>query len=904
MVTKLLPTKLLIPPTRPEIVLRLRLINQLDQGFYKPLTLVSAPAGFGKTTLVAEWVKHLQNKGSIKNKPKTAWLSLDDADNDYNRFLAYFIESFLRLNVFEPTHEEEIVRMLQGPTLPPINMILAPLIIALSSLEDKIVLVLEDYHVIEQLAIHQALHFWFEHSPPNVHTVVITREDPPFPLAKLRANSLLSEVRASNLRFTKNEATQFLNNIMNLQLDAESISFLGERTEGWIAGLQMAALSMRDRENKDQFIKNFSGTNRFILDYLLLEVLSNQSEEIQEFLLKTSILKQFTAPLCDAVLGTDNESIRILPYLEQANLFLVLLDNERVWYRYHHLFADLLNTRLNQTHTAKEISELHNRAAKWFENSGMPYGSIYHASLIPDDAWVEKIIDQNYMEVFQQRDSVSIRSWTGELGKELIFRRPQLAIHEANSRAWFGQLDEADQLLDEAEKRLRAEISTSKINAMYGYLAYVRSRVTAMRGNLTLAIQLCLNAEELTPSTNLGLLGGIGVMLGYGYFLSGQFTKASETLQRTIQTGKKFNATNTTIGAYCVLARLFTIQGHVQKAFGVYQEAETFISRTNGEHLGAASIVHVGMAEVFYERNELTKALERIELGLQYLPLWSKADDIALAYTLQAKILLAQEKIMAAQEIMEKATQVIQSSGVFSESRDSVIAEKVLHSILEKDTLSLNRYEKMLNKRLEIKDPFCFENELALISLARIYLAKNQFEKTLDLLQQLENSAKTGKRDGRLIIICILQALILQERSETQSAQTLLERALALAEGEGFIRTFIDEGQPILVLLNQWLALNSDHSLAPYAQEIVSHFEIHREENTSDNQDAFIEPLTKREIEVLTLIAEGKTNKEISTILIVSAGTIKAHTSNIYRKLDVSNRTEAVARGRVLGIIH
>ncbi|MBE0688127.1 MAG: LuxR family transcriptional regulator, partial [Anaerolineaceae bacterium] len=500
----LLPTKLLIPQSRPELVTRSRLVRQLNNGLHHTLTLISAPAGFGKTTLAANWVAELQR--ILPNMPatKVAWLSLSEIDNDFSRFTTYFFKAFSGLGKLDMHWESATQELLQNTNLPPIETLFSPLLSDLSNSAVKIVFFLDDYHLIDNSTIHKAINFWLENTPPQVHTVVITREDPPFPLARLRARGQLTEIREKSLRFTTTEAAQFLNDMMGLNLDTKSISVLEERTEGWIAGLQMAALSMRDRKDIDTFIQNFSGTHRFILDYLLEEVLANQSPEIEQFLLKTSLLRRISSSLADALLGSDNQSSTILAHLEQANLFLIPLDDERKWYRYHHLFSDLLNARGQQIFTRDELSNLHARAALWFEQNGMAYGAIYHASLIPDDEWVERIIDNNYMEIFQRRDSVSIRNWTGELGKDLIFRRPQLAIHEANSRAWFGQLEDADLLLEEAEKRLKLCPPSPEIQAMFGYIDYVKSRVTGMRGNFEQAIQLGQRAQANTPPDNQG----------------------------------------------------------------------------------------------------------------------------------------------------------------------------------------------------------------------------------------------------------------------------------------------------------------------------------------------------------------------------------------------------------------
>lgn len=903
--TNLLPAKLFIPHTRPELVARSRILQQLDQGLQKPLTLVSAPAGFGKTTLAADWIEHLRSNSVNHSEIDIVWLSLDEADNDFNRFLTYF---FTALSQIKSLDLMPLLERTKSPIQPPIEIIFSPLLTALSTIKNKIILVLDDYHLIENLTIHQAINFWFENTPLQVHTVVLTREDPPFPLARLRARNHLTELRSADLRFTASEAAQFLNDIMGLGLDEKSVSILEENTEGWIAGLQMAALSMRNRKDLDQFIKNFSGTNRYIMDYLLEEVLASQTPEIQEFLLITSILRRLSAPLCDALLQEDEKSAAILEYLEQANLFLIPLDDERCWYRYHHLFTDLLRSRLQQSCSKEKLADYHTRSAQWYEDNGMAYGAIYHASLIPNDEWVERIIDQNYMDIFQRRASASIRYWTGELGKELIFKRPQLAIHEANSRAWFGQLDEADQLLEQAEKRLNVEKTTPETQAMYGYLAYVKSRVTAMRGDFKQAVQLALHAQKSTPASNQGLLGGIGVMLGYGYFLNGDFTQAAQVLEKTIESGKKFGAINTTSGAYCVLARLCAIQGKLQKAYDLYQEAENFIRQSEGEHLGAMSILDVGFAEILYEWNDLESASKHIQQGLDLLPLWIKADDFALAYVIHSQLHQAHGNSLAAEETIKKGSHVILTNGVFSEAQDAVITAEINLLLSQGNSIVINRRIKSIENRLAANQPYQFKNELVLITLARVYLVQKNFEQALNLLANLEAHAQAEGRIGRLLKILNLQSLLIYEKGEPSQAYIILEKALRLAVSEGYIRTFIDEGEAMQRLLSKWVNQAEIGPLKSYANQLIAQFEersisVHDQHSALKPQTKLIEPLTEREIEVLNLIALGKTNKEISVELIVSPGTVKAHTSNIYRKLDVANRTEAVSHARKLDIL-
>jgi len=924
----LIATKLHIPPTRLTLVRRQRLIEQISNGLQLKLTLISAPAGFGKTTLAAF---SIANCGL-----ETAWLSLDKDDNQVERFLSYLVAAFHSVDTAIGSDAEKSLSS-ADQTSP--EVILTSLINDLQTDNSiEIALVLDDYQFISNQAVHEAVSFLLEHCPRTLHVVIATRSDPPLPLARMRARGESVELRAADLRFTESETTQFLNDVMALDLDTGSVAILEKRTEGWIAGLQMAALSMRNRKDVASFIKSFSGTNRYILDYLLEEVLANQSPEVQRFLLNTSILERLTGPLCDAVLAEEAEnedaklddddrlpllksdlsspSASILTYLEEANLFLVPLDDERIWYRYHHLFADLLRARVQQSLNDDQFIELHTRAAQWYERNRLPYEAIYHAAVISDSEWVERLIEQNYMDIFQRRDSASIRFWTGGLTRELLYERPQLCIYEAMSRSWLGQLDEAERLLNEAEKRIDAEASAPGIRATLGHLAYVRSRVVAMRGDFHQAIELCLVAREKTPASNQALLGGIGVMLGYGYFLAGDFTNAIQVLSETIQSGKTSGAVNTTVGAYCVLARLYALRGQLQKPYDLYQEAGNFIHEADSQSRGAISIVDVGIADVLYERNDLETALVYMEKGLALISAWGKVDDAALAYTTFSRIQQALGDISAAEKSIETGAQLIHSNGVFPEAHDAVSAAEVRLWLAQGNSLAVNRWSDSFEIDYAPADSFRFENELENITLVRVCIAQGKLDEAVRLLSSLDASAQAGGRSGRRIEILTLQALALHKSGDLTQALVVLEKSLALAESEQYIRVYLDNGQPMRLLLTEWLLRAGEGPLRDYVDFLLSQFEaesnrgrVAQTENSpaddslARSEQALVEPLSPRELEVLHLMALGLTNKKIAEQLIVAPGTIKAHAASIYRKLEVANRTEAVARARQLDIL-
>jgi LuxR family maltose regulon positive regulatory protein len=911
----LIRTKLHLPFTRKEQVSRPRLQKQITQGLRGPLTLITAPAGFGKTTLVASCI-------STCGMP-VAWLSLDKDDNQAERFLNYLVAA---LQNADNSIGEATAQFMAASQQPPPETVLTSLVNDLDSVSGEIALVLDDYQFINSQAVHDQVAFLLEHCPKTFHLVIATRSDPPLPLTRFRARGQAVELRAADLRFTKPEAAQFLNDVMGLHLGDGSVSALAERTEGWIAGLQMVALSMRDNENVSGFIEGFSGTNRYILDYLLEEVMANQPPEIQHFLLYTSILERLTAPLCDAVLANDGgarreendqatvpkslfagQSASTLKYLERANLFLVPLDDERIWYRYHQLFADLLRTQLQRSLGAQGVAQLHVRAAEWHGQNGSITEAINHASMASDDERVERFIEQNYMELVSRGEQSWIRFWTGKLSKELVYHRPLLCIYEAYSHSWFGELDEADQLLEEAEKRIRSGISATDADSMQGYLAYVKSRVTAMRGDIHKAIELCLKAREYTPASNLALQLDTHITLGYEYFLDGDYANASPLLTETIRAGMTSGAVINTVAASCLMARLYAVQGLLNKSYDTYLKAGRYITEASGQHLGARSLVEVGIADVLCERNDLAAALVHMKQGLALIHMWDKADDLALAYITLARINLAQSNRSEAIEIVDKADQLIHARGVFSEARIAVEIAKVKLWLAQGDFQAANRWAASQEKRSGSDNQFRFENELAHITQARVLIAQNKPDEAIGFLTHLEEIALSAGRMGRVIEILLLQALALRQTGDSEQTLMVLTKCLTLAEPEGYVRLFLDEGQPMRLLLAQWLAHTGPGSSRDYAVRLLSAFDAEPQSPASLEKvpptGDLAQPLSQRELEVLHLMALGKTNQAIARQLIVSPGTVKAHTASIYRKLEVANRTEAVARARDLGIL-
>jgi LuxR family maltose regulon positive regulatory protein len=918
MAVPILATKLYVPPPRPKVVLRPHLIDRLNEGLAMgcKLTLISAAAGFGKTTLVSEWI-------AASGRPAT-WLSLDENDKDANYFLIYLTSALQKISSIVGS---EVLELLRSSQPPPIESILTTLLNEINNVPDSFIFVLDDYHVIDDESVDDALTFLIEHQPPQMHLVIATREDPSLPLARLRARGQLTELRAADLRFTPAEAAEFLNRMMELNLSDGDIAALESRTEGWIAGLQMAALSMRDHEDIAGFIKGFSGTNRYILDYLLEEVMAGQPPEIQHFLLYTSILERLTAGLCDAVLANDegvqgkgndrstvpesfsvSQSASILKFLERANLFLVPLDDERIWYRYHHLFADLLRTQLLSSLGAQGVAQLHVRAADWHAQNGSILEAIDHASIASDDERVEHLITQNYIEMMNRGEQSWIRSWISQLSKELVYRRPWLCIYEAYSHSFFGELDEADLLLEAAEKRIRSEISASDARSMQGYLAFVRSRVTAMRGDIHRAIQLCLAAHGSFDAGDLAMGLDTGMTLGYEYFIAGDYGNASPILHETIRLGITAGSILNTVPTYCVMARLVGVQGLLSKSYDLYQAAAQFVAKASGQYLGAQALIEVGMADVLCERNDLDGALVHLKQGLDLMPWWGKADDFILAYITLARIHLAQANNSDALAAVEKAIGLVQTKGVFSEARNAVEIAQVKLWLAQGDLQAASRWAASQEKHLSSDDSFRFENELARIAQGRVLIAQNKPSNAISLLSHLEEAARSAGRMGRVIEILLLEALAMREIGDSEHAILALKECLALADAEGYVRVFLDEGQPMQMLLAQWLAHANPGSMRDYAIRLLSQFDVKQPiipaaQEKDSPAGNLVEPLSKRELEVLRLLRTELSGPEIARQRMVSLSTVRTHTQHIYAKLGVNNRRAAVRRAEELGLL-
>jgi LuxR family maltose regulon positive regulatory protein len=883
MPTPILATKLYIPPLRPQVVSRPRLLERLNEGLHHKLILISAPAGFGKTTLVSEWVEGIERPA--------AWLSLDDQDNDPIRFLTYLVAA---LQTIAANIGEGVLGVLQSPQPPPIEAILTALLNDLTTIKDQFVLVLDDYHVIEAQPVDHALTFLLEHLPLQMHLVIATREDPPLPLARLRVGGHLTEVRVTDLRFTHSEAAGFLNQVMGLPLSAKDITALETRTEGWIAGLQLAAISMQGQKDATSFITSFTGSHHFVMDYLVEEVLGQQSERIQTFLLRTSILDRMTGPLCDAVLLDPSASGQAtLEYLEHANLFIVPLDNERRWYRYHHLFAELLRLRLQQSIASStgdvesQVNELHIRASVWYEDNGLEIEAFHHAAAAHDVERAERLIEGKGIPLHFRGAVTAILDWLESLPTTVLNARPSLWTRYASLLLVNGQTTGVEEKLQAAEAALQGTEADDKTRNLLGQIAAARATLALTRYQVEPMLAQSRRALEYLHPNNLSSRTTAHWTLGFAYQLQGDRAAARRAYTEAIALSQAAGDIFTTILATIGLGNIQEADNQLSLAAQTYRRV---LQLASDQPLPLASEAHLGLARVLYEWNDLEAALVHGRQSLHLAQQYDRViDRFVTCEVFLARLKLAQGDVAGAAALLAEAGQSAHQQN-FVYRIPEVAAAQVL-TLLRQGHLAAAAH--------------LAQTHGLPLSQARVHLAQGDTSAALARLLPLRQQAEArGWEDERLKVM-VLQAVALQAHGEKDQAVQLLFDALAIASPGGFIRLFVDEGIPMAHLLSEAEAIGLMPDYTGKLLAVCEAEEQKREDTSSLPPPAqpLIEPLSRRELEVLHLIAQGLSNHEICERLFLALDTVKGHNRNIFDKLQVQRRTEAVARARELGLL-
>lgn len=886
--TPTLATKLYIPPLRPHVVSRSRLIERLNEGLRHQLTLIAAPAGFGKTTLVSAWVAGCDWQ--------VAWLSLEESDNDLTRFLTYLVTA---LQTIAPTIGVGVLGVLQSPQPPPTETILTVLLNEIVTIPDSFVLVLDDYHVIDARPIDHALTFLLEHLPPQMRLIIATREDPQLPLARLRARDQLTELRATDLRFTPSEAAGFLNQGMGLNLSAEDIAALEARTEGWIAGLQLAAISMQGHQDTTSFIKSFTGSHHFVLDYLVEEVLQQQPESIQAFLLRTSILDRLCGSLCDAVLLTPSGSGQdILEYLEHANLFLIPLDNERRWYRYHHLFAELLRQRLHQSSASSlggavedvenHVTELHSRASRWYEDHSLELEAFHHAASANDVACAERLIEGEGAPLHFRGGGALILNWLESLPKTALDTRPSLWVTYASAFMMTGQHTAVEEKLQAAEAALQGAEADDKTRDLVGRIASMRATVAVIQHDADTLITQSRRALEYLHPDNLPLRTAAHWTLGYAYQLLGDRAAARRIYADVISLSTSFGDSIYTTAATLCLGQVQETDNELSLAAETYRRV---LQLAGDPPQPIACEAYLGLARITYQRNDLDTAQQHGQRCLQLMRQMEGVDTFASYQVLLARLKLAQGDVSSAAAVLDEAEAFVRQRN-FVHCLPEIAAAQVL-ILLRQGHLAAAAQLAQTHE--------------SPISQARVYIAQGDSTAALAVLSPWRRQAEAKRWADERLKVMVLQALALHAQGEKDKAAQLLVDALALAEPDGFIRLFVDEGSPMARLLSAAAAIG----LMPgYIGKLLAVLEAEAQKRESTSSLALvlpaqplIEPLSRRELEVLYLMAQGLSNQEICERLFLALSTVKGHNRIIFDKLQVQRRTEAVARARELGLL-
>jgi LuxR family maltose regulon positive regulatory protein len=901
---QLLSTKFYIPPARPELIKRPRLLQRINEGLHRKLTLISAPAGFGKTTLVSEWMDFLRVEDPGKSN-RIAWLSLDENDNEPTRFLTYFIHGLKQIDTNEASLGESALAMLHSPQLPSMEVILTSLINELVNVTDEIVFILDDYHIIETSAIDEALAFFLEHLPSNLHLVITSRVDPSLPLPRLRARGQVMELRSANLRFTLDEAAEFFQQISGLKLSPSEVAALESRTEGWIAGLQLAALSMQGREDISEFISSFTGDHRYIVDYLVEEVLQRQTEEIRNFLLQTSILSRLNDSLCD-VITERNDSTSLLAELGRANLFIVPLDNNRKWYRYHHLFRDVLRAHLVQEYP-EQVPVLHQRASEWYEQNGSMSDAIRHSLTARDYEKAADLVEQVWAEMDRNRQSAQWLEWAKALPDEIIRFRPVLSVGYAWALLDRGELEAGEARLRDVEKIMEKDASEivvvdeEEFRFLPATIATAHAYHALAVGNISGTMTHTRQALDFLPEDEYLRRGTPAALLSLASWTDGDLETADQALVNAMTSYKKAgNILYAITGTYPIVDIRVTM-GRLRQAFDVCQQALQLAE-------GQADFVRWGVVDVYSAMGDLHREMNDFESAEEYLSKARALGEKSQVPRWRYRWCLAQARLKESQGDLDAAFNMLEEAEA-NYRRGPMPDVRPTTTLKTRILTKQNRLNEALGwaKGLDLSpnDILCFLREFDHITFTRVLIAqyKNEqkdeiFQDAIHLLKRLLKEAEDGSRMGSVIEIRILQALAYEAQGDIPSAVESLGYALSLAETEGYIRIFADEGASMVRLLSE---VKAQGIMPKYVGKLLDAFG-ETERNTATNQ-SLIEPLSEREREILSLIANGLKNKEIAEQMVISLNTVLYHTKNIYNKLGVNKRTQAILKAQELNLL-
>jgi LuxR family transcriptional regulator, maltose regulon positive regulatory protein len=904
----LLETKLYVPRPRRGLVARSRLMERLGRGAESKLTLVSAPVGFGKSTLVAEWLAAAPAGG-----PSAAWLSLDAADSQPGSFWSYLIAA---LQTVAPGVGSSALALLQGPQPPPIVAILAPLLNDLGAVQGDVLLVLDDYHLVDAHEVDEGMAFLLERLPPRIHLVITTRADPALPLARLRGRGELVEIRAADLRFTPDEAAAYLNETMGLDLPAPAIAALAGRTEGWIAALQLAALSIQGRDDVAGFIAGFSGDDRYVVDYLVEEVLLRQPEPVRNFLLQTSILGLLTGPLCDAVTGLDDGKA-MLEALDRKNLFLVPLDDRRRWYRYHQLFADVLRARLLDEQPGR-VSELHRRAGAWCEQNGDRSAAIRHAIDGGDFDRAATLVELAIPVMTQLRQEANLRPWLEALPDEAVRVRPVLSDAYAGSRLVRGEVEGVERRLRDAERWLGAVGGSGDSSAaaaapagpmvvadetafrhLPGSIAVHRAGLALIQGDVAGTVAHARRALDLVGEEDHLSRGGAAGLLALASWTIGDLEEAARWYAAAMANLEMAGHLSDVIGCALALADIRLAQGRLGEALRILERGLTLANGQGGHVLRGAADMHVGISAILRERDDLEGAGRHLLLAEDLGDENGLPQNCYRSRVARAAIQQAQGDLDGALERLIEAERLY--VGDFSPDVCPVAAVKARAWI--KQDRQGDAFDWARERGLSADDELGYVREFEHVTLARILLARGgrddgSARRGMALLERLLRAADAGGRTASVIEILVLQAVGHQARGDVRAALVPLQRALALAEPEGYVRIFADEGAPMAALLEA----TARQSIAPsYVRRLLSALGHVGARATA--KQPLVEPLSERELDVLRLLAGDLDGPGIAAELVVSLNTVRSHTKSIYSKLEVSSRREAVRRTAELGLL-